>query len=297
MNDLLLNEELERLKLNALAEFAAGAGHEINNPLAIISGHAQLLLKKADDPNERRHLSMIISQVNRAYEMIADIRLFARPPQPQWSFFCLNDLLQTFIEKMNEKWKTVLFSIDVIKGEEKISEETGKIESSISIQSDFALLMTVLTALGNNAAEAISQDGSVLVSALIEQNRKSSENVVSPSMKSIKLEKTNRSNQPESFAYRNIEFVQIVLEDNGPGISEEIREHIFSPYFSGRSFGRGLGFGLSKSWRFVQQLGGRLFLTSPTHFSQGCRWVIELPVRPLNDIISLHKTNLNSQTE
>ena len=38
-------DELERAKLEALAEFAAGAGHEINNPLAVISGRAQLLLR------------------------------------------------------------------------------------------------------------------------------------------------------------------------------------------------------------------------------------------------------------
>src|SRR5204862_7940439 len=37
-------ERLHRAKLNALAEFAAGAGHEINNPLAVISGQAQYLL-------------------------------------------------------------------------------------------------------------------------------------------------------------------------------------------------------------------------------------------------------------
>jgi len=40
------SERLQRLKLAALAELAAGAGHEINNPLAVISGQAQYLLKK-----------------------------------------------------------------------------------------------------------------------------------------------------------------------------------------------------------------------------------------------------------
>ena len=37
-------ERLHSAKLEALAEFAAGAGHEINNPLAVISGQAQYLL-------------------------------------------------------------------------------------------------------------------------------------------------------------------------------------------------------------------------------------------------------------
>ena len=46
--------ELRDAKLAGLAEFAAGAGHEINNPLAIISGNAQLLLGKATDPAQTK---------------------------------------------------------------------------------------------------------------------------------------------------------------------------------------------------------------------------------------------------
>ncbi len=45
---------LEVEKIEAMAEFAAGAGHEINNPLTVISGRAQLLLREEADP-ERRH--------------------------------------------------------------------------------------------------------------------------------------------------------------------------------------------------------------------------------------------------
>jgi signal transduction histidine kinase len=68
-------------KLSALAEFAAGAGHEINNPLAVISGRAQLLLQQESDPERRRSLTLISAQTLRVHEMIADMRLFARPPQ------------------------------------------------------------------------------------------------------------------------------------------------------------------------------------------------------------------------
>jgi signal transduction histidine kinase len=52
--------------------------------------------------------------------------------------------------------------------------------------------------------------------------------------------------------------VEIVVRDNGPGISNEIRQHIFDPFFSGREAGRGLGFGLSKCWRIVTDHGGEV---------------------------------------
>ena len=55
-------ERLETEKLEALAEFAAGAGHEINNPLAVISGRAQLFLRHERDPERRRELAVINTQ-------------------------------------------------------------------------------------------------------------------------------------------------------------------------------------------------------------------------------------------
>lgn len=46
--------------------------------------------------------------------------------------------------------------------------------------------------------------------------------------------------------------VQIRVDDDGPGVTDEIMPFIFDPFFSGREAGRGLGFGLSKAWRIMQ---------------------------------------------
>jgi C4-dicarboxylate-specific signal transduction histidine kinase len=51
---------------------------------------------------------------------------------------------------------------------------------------------------------------------------------------------------------------EITVSDNGPGISEQVRGHMFDPFFSGREAGRGLGFGLSKCWRIVTDHGGEI---------------------------------------
>lgn len=75
-------DELERAKLASLAEFAAGAGHEINNPLGVITGRVQLLLREERDPERRRELAIIHGQALRIREMIADLMFFARPPVP-----------------------------------------------------------------------------------------------------------------------------------------------------------------------------------------------------------------------
>lgn len=69
-------------KLAAMAELAAGAGHEVNNPLGSIVGRASLLLKGENDPERRRTLAAIVSQAYRGRDMIGDLMLFARPPAP-----------------------------------------------------------------------------------------------------------------------------------------------------------------------------------------------------------------------
>src|SRR5437773_12387659 len=92
-DEALFLARLEEEKLAALAEFAAGAGHEINNPLAVICGRAELLLREETHPERRRDLATIHAQARRIYEMIADLMLFARPPQPALAPVDLDGLL------------------------------------------------------------------------------------------------------------------------------------------------------------------------------------------------------------
>ena len=69
-------------QMESMAEFAAGAGHEINNPLGSIIGQTQLLLKQEQQTDRRQALGTIGSQAWRIRDMIGDCMLFARPPAP-----------------------------------------------------------------------------------------------------------------------------------------------------------------------------------------------------------------------
>ncbi len=74
---------VQKRSVASLSEMAAGAAHEINNPLAIISGRAQRLL--ADEENEKRAemCRSIIAQADRVSDIISELRQFAVPPTPQ----------------------------------------------------------------------------------------------------------------------------------------------------------------------------------------------------------------------
>jgi hypothetical protein len=69
---------------------------------------------------------------------------------------------------------------------------------------------------------------------------------------------------------------EIIVRDDGPGISGEVRRHIFDPFFSGREAGRGLGFGLSKCWRIVTDHGGQIVVHGSA--TGGAEFSILLPL-------------------
>jgi signal transduction histidine kinase len=58
------------------------------------------------------------------------------------------------------------------------------------------------------------------------------------------------------------DFALIEIEDHGQGFSEIERNHAFDLFYSGRQAGRGLGFGLPKCWRIIQQHGGLIEIES-----------------------------------
>ena len=202
--------------MTALAEFAAGAGHEINNPLAIISGHAQVLLESAESSDQRRRLAAIISQTKRAYEMIADIRLFGSPPEPLYEVINLKKFLDRLAADYADSDAEFPITISIDCDKSAVPEK---------VRFDRRILRMVFDALLRNSFESVApQEAFVQV-------------IVS-----------------------NVPPYRITVTDNGPGIPPEIRPNVFLPYYSGRDAGRGLGFGLPRSWALMKKAGGGLSL-------------------------------------
>ncbi|MCS7047099.1 MAG: HAMP domain-containing histidine kinase, partial [Gemmataceae bacterium] len=72
------------------------------------------------------------------------------------------------------------------------------------------------------------------------------------------------------------EAVEVSIEDNGPGPSPSAQEHLFDPFFSGRTAGRGRGLGLSTAWRLARQNGGDVQFAGAAHGVT--RFVVRLPI-------------------
>lgn len=228
--------QLEREKLAALKELAYGASHEINNPLANISTRAQALLRDETDPERRRKLATIAAQAFRANEMIADMMLFAKPPKLVRSAVDVAKLVDKVIRELTPD----------AKNQGTIVERSGQSDALV-VSLDETQIGVAVKAVIQNALEALGAGGrvDVVISPLI-----SGENIDAPG-------------------------VEIAVSDTGPGISPEVRRHLFDPFYSGREAGRGLGFGLAKCWRIVTDHGGKIEVES--EMGRGSRFKIVLP--------------------
>ncbi len=135
-------------KLNTLAEFAAGAGHEINNPLAVISGQAQYLLGHEGEPARQKALQTIIGQAQRIHDLLTELMLFARPPRPQKRPLDLGTLI-----------REVTVNLGDLAAQRQVQLVCPDLEHPLTLNGDARQLRTALTCLLRNAIEAAPADG------------------------------------------------------------------------------------------------------------------------------------------
>lgn len=94
---------LESESLARLGEMAAGAAHEMNNPLAVISGRSQLLsMTLAAGTKEQKAAQTIFEQSHRLSDLITSLRLFAEPPKPNKKPTDMNLLLDATLKRVQQ---------------------------------------------------------------------------------------------------------------------------------------------------------------------------------------------------
>ncbi len=220
--------------LEAMAEFAAGAGHEINNPLGSILGQTQILMKSEPSTDRKQAFETIGAQAWRVRDMIGNSMLFARPPQPQKKNLNLVEVVQQTLEPFHKSAT-----------DSGIEIHFATTADVIEVVADRTQLSTLIAQLVRNAIESLrgaDQDGNVSV--------------------------TLRDDLPNT--------VELSVVDDGPGIvSDDVRRHLFNPFYSGRSAGRGLGFGLCLAWQIARMHGGLILQETPEN--GGAAFHVALP--------------------
>jgi len=192
----------EAEKMAAIGELSASVAHDFRNPLAAISGSAQLLaMEEGNSPETIRSLSTIIlRESQRMARTITDFLQFARPAAVQAEWFDVKRLLREAIEGSSVPSEML--------EEDRI---TITCQDNLDAYGDRQLLHTALIHLLDNAVVFLPE-------------------------KQGRIEILAREEEHEGHMALLLE-----VRDNGPGISREIRSRVIRPFFSTRENGTGLG--------------------------------------------------------
>ena len=227
------NEQVERSRrLAALGEMAAGIAHEVRNPLGSIRLYARMLAEDlAEQPSQQR-LAHKISDATRAVEcIVTDVLAFAREFRVQTERVEAQPLFARALEACEADRAGVPGLVVKLR-----CEGPGAV-----CEADAGLLQRVLTNLVQNALQAMAGVPGPHTLEL-----------------SARLVRSPRGS-----------FSVLRVRDSGPGVSPEVVERMFNPFFTTRASGTGLG--LAIVHRIVDAHGGRVMVTNNSALPQSER--------------------------
>ena len=229
-----MEAELRRSeRLAAVGELAASIAHEIRNPLAAISGSIQVLQRGKTNVSlgeeSLRLMDIAIRETDRLNRLITDFLEYARPGPLASEPVDILELLNEVVEMLEK----------VVSDDIRLEVE---VESGLLVMGDPGQLKQVVWNLALNGVQAMPEGGTLQVEA-----RSLPE--VTPQEPLPK----GRSVVEEKGAW-----AEIVVRDQGGGISPEAVDHIFDPFFTTKPEGSGLG--LATVHRIVGEHGGSIGL-------------------------------------
>ncbi len=230
----LLEHRLHQsLKLEAIGKLAGTVAHDLNNVLMGIVSYPDYLLKIIPDSEENKKARKYIRKMKesgiRAANIVEDLLTLSGKGVKSLKILNLNSILEEFIttpefKELSEKYPNI--RVKISKDENLYNLKGSKIH----------LYKTILN-LVKNAFEAIENEGEVIIST-----------------KNVKF------NNKKLKDYENVpdgEYIELIVSDNGSGISEKDLQKIFEPFFSKKRVGTsGTGLGMMVVKNTVEDHGG-----------------------------------------
>ncbi len=214
-----LEKEMQQIKTQtALNQMAALVAHEIRNPLGGIRGYVDLLAESIEAKDPRRSmLENINTSIRRLDEIVANFQLFTRPVKPHLEVF---DICKFVEEVANYFERSTGFGNLGIRQMLHCPDST----EGVCVMCDPVLLEQALFMIMDNSVKAMPQGGTLRI-----------EIQVTPLSKG---KSTGR--------------VNIIISDTGVGIPDTVLGDIFTPFFTTREKGMGLGLSLARNFISVQ---------------------------------------------
>ena len=223
-------------KLDHFARLATGLAHEIRNPLTAINVRLFTLQKVLGKvTGEQSDAVLIRNEIDRLEQILKNFLKLARPTEPKLSLMTAEPALREVRDLMGPQLQRQHISL-------KLAEIPD-----LRFEADPAQLKQVLINLIQNAADAIGRKGTIVLRAHPDQVR-----ISGRSTRSVVLE----------------------VEDSGTGISPEVQERLFDPFFSTKEHGTGLGLPIAA--KIIDQHRG--LLDFDTREGHGTTFRVVLPV-------------------
>lgn len=239
-------EELKQArKMEALGSVAGGIAHDFNNLLTPVMGLAELLMEELPEESESWHKARdIFLASGRGANLVRQILAFSRKSHRRVSLIRLHPLMDEIQRLMRS---AVPLSVDL---HFDLEGDCG------GIKADPTQIHQIVINMVNNAFHALeNRSGRVCV------------------------ELCEISVEPDSPLVGFLEegrWARISVSDNGVGMSKEVMEKIFDPYFSTKGPGQGTGLGLAVVYGIVQEHGGEI--TVESELGEGTAFHVYLPV-------------------
>ncbi len=245
--------ELERQvqtaqKLEGLGMLAGGIAHDFNNILVSIIGNAELLSLDLDTPEHNDRLDGIVSAAHRAADLSRQILIYAGGSQGQ-----ITDVnLSSMVEELQ--------SLITVANSNQVNLKLELAPDLPSVTADESQLHQVLINLVTNAIESTAEGrGEVSVKTSV---RDISQDTLNSALLGSDL-------KPGAY-------VCLEVEDNGAGMSDDVKHDIFNPFYSTKANGRGLG--LAIIFGVLRRCNGALLLESSP--GEGASFQILLSANP-----------------
>jgi signal transduction histidine kinase len=248
------NLELERSRrLAALGEMAAGIAHEVRNPLGSIGLYANILAEDLAGEDEQQRLAQRIGSAVRGLDAVVnDVLSFSRDLHTNNEQIDPEDIVTEAITRC----------ADLLAEPNAPKIERTKTTLDLTLHADSRLLVQAMTNVLRNAIEASAEHHPVVRPRVALAVRTSAE--VAGSSRSGPM-------------------LEFHVEDTGKGISDEVLERMFNPFFTTRDAGTGLG--LSIVHRIIEAHGGRVCVAKSKRLG-GTSFKLLLPINGIQESTS-----------
>ena len=269
-------------KMSSLGQLVAGVAHEINNPVNFIHGnltHAQEYTQDllAFVQLYQRHYPTPVSEIEDAAEAMDLAFLQADLPKMLASMKVGTERIRQIVlslRNFSRMDEAELKPVDIHEGlnstlmilHHRLKARPERPE--IEVIKNYARLPLVECYAGqiNQVFMNILVNA---IDALEEFNTGRTYEEIQAHPSQITIETALVDNQ----------WVQVAISDNGPGMSEPVRQQIFHPFFTTKPIGKGTGMGMAISYQIIEKHQGKLSCSST--LNQGTEFLIQIPIRPL----------------